>query len=86
MKYVRPIFGSKVLNHERHLTYFQFLIYKKIIESSFEDLKRICVVGTKTNKSFWIDEKLFSQSNAKVFSIHCPDFGRRHILGLRLNF
>ena len=37
MKYVRLIFGGKVLNYQRHLTYFQFLIYKKIIESGLED-------------------------------------------------
>ena len=28
---------------KRHLTYFQFLIYKKIIESSLEDLNHTCV-------------------------------------------
>ena len=38
MKHVRFIFEGKVLNYKRHLTYFQFLIYKKIIESSLEDL------------------------------------------------
>ena len=38
MKYVRLIFGSKVLNYERHLTYLQFSIYRKIIENNLEDL------------------------------------------------
>ena len=38
MKYVRLIFLGKVLNYERHLTYFQFEMYRKIIESSLEDL------------------------------------------------
>ena len=38
LKYVRLIFRSKVLNYESHLTYFRFSIYKKIIESSLEDL------------------------------------------------
>ena len=38
MKYVRLIFGGKVLNYGRHLTYFQFFINRKIIESSLEDM------------------------------------------------
>ena len=37
MKYVRFIFGGKVLNYKKHLTYFQFLTYRNIIESSLED-------------------------------------------------
>ena len=37
-KYERLIFVGKVLNYERHLTYFQFSIFRKIIESSLEDL------------------------------------------------
>ena len=45
MKYVGFIFGGKVLNYERHLTYFQFLIYRNIIESSLEDLN--CIHVTK---------------------------------------
>ena len=43
MKYVRLIFGGKVLNNERHLTYFQFFIYKKIIENGLEDMSSTCV-------------------------------------------
>ena len=38
MKYVRLIFGGKVLNYERYVRFFQFWIYWKIIESSLEDL------------------------------------------------
>ena len=38
MKYVRFIFGGKVLNYEGHMRFFQLLIYRKIIESSLEDL------------------------------------------------
>ena len=48
--YVRLIFGGKVLNYERHLTYFQFLIFRKIIESSLEDLK-CTLVTTMTQES-----------------------------------
>ena len=43
MKYVRLIFGGMVLNYERHLTYFQFLIYRNIIVSILEDLNHTCV-------------------------------------------
>ena len=38
MKYVRLIFGGKVLNYEKYLTYFQSSIYWNIIECSLEDL------------------------------------------------
>ena len=31
------------MNYEKHLTYFQFLIYRKIKESSLEDLNYTCV-------------------------------------------
>ena len=42
---MRLIFQGMVLNYERHLTYFQFLIYRIIIESSLEDLN--CTRVTK---------------------------------------
>ena len=46
MTCVRFIFGCKVLNYERHLIYyFHFFIYKKIIESSLENLN--CTYVTK---------------------------------------
>ena len=72
MKYGRLIFGGKVLNYERHLTYFQFLIYKKIIESSLKDLNYICVtkLTQEQAKKIWMDEKLFSLSIAEIFFIH----------------
>ena len=57
MKYVRLIFQGMVLNYERFLTNFQFLIYKKIIESSLEDL--ICTSVTKLaqeSTKIWMDE------------------------------
>ena len=38
MKYEKVIFGGKVLNNERHLTYFQFSIYRKTMESTLKDL------------------------------------------------
>ena len=40
---MRLIFQHKVLNYERHLTNFQFSIYRKIIESSLKDLNYIRV-------------------------------------------
>ena len=43
MKYLEVIFGGKVLKYEIHYIYFQFLIYKKIIESRLEDLNCTCV-------------------------------------------
>ena len=42
---VRLIIGSKVLNYERHVRFFQFWIYWKTIESSLEDLN--CTHVTK---------------------------------------
>ena len=45
MKYVRLFLGGKALNYEKHLTHFQFSIFKKIIESSLEDLN--CTRVTK---------------------------------------
>ena len=30
-----------------------------------------------TRKKNWMDEKLFSLSTAKDFSVHCPESGRR---------
>ena len=46
-----------VLNYERHLTYFQFLIYKKIIKNSLEDLNYTCVTKlAKESRKIWMDE------------------------------
>ena len=57
MKYVRLIFQGKVLNYERRLTYFQFLIYRKIRESSLEDLNYTCVSKmVQESRKIWIDE------------------------------
>ena len=81
MKYVRLIFGGKVLNYERQ-TYFQFSIYRKIIESRLEDLNRTRV--TKQRKTIWMDEKIFYLSTAKVFSVHRPDSERRRVSGLKI--
>ena len=68
MKYVKFIFGCKVLNYESHLTYFQFFIYRKIIEISLEDLNCTCItkLAQEQGKKNWMDEKLFS--------LHCKGF------------
>ena len=83
MKYVKLIFRSKVLNYERHLTYFQFLICRKIIESSLEHLNHICVTKltqeqAKKNSSM----KTIFSINCKGFSIYHLDSGCWCILGL----
>ena len=85
MKYVRFIFGSKVLKYERHLTYFQFLIYRKFIESSLEDLNctRVTKLAQEQIKKNWMDKKLFSISIAKDFFVHCPDSERQYALVLK---
>ena len=57
MKYVRLIFQGKVLNYERHLTYFQFLIYRKIRKSSLKDLKHTRVTKlAQESRKIWMDE------------------------------
>ena len=57
MKYVSLIFQGKVLNYERHLTYFQFLIYKKIIESSLKDMNYTSVTRLAQElRKIWMDE------------------------------
>ena len=57
MKNVRLIFGGRVLNYERYLTYFQFLIYRKIIESSLEDLNYTHVTKlAQESMKIWMDE------------------------------
>ena len=84
MKYVRLIFGGNlVLNYKRHLTYFQFLIHRKIIESSSEDLNHTHVteLAQRTSKKIgWMKKN--SLSIVKVFSIHCLDFEHWHVAGL----
>ena len=57
MKHMKLIFGGKVLNYERHLTYFHFLVYRKIIENNLEDLNNTCVtklVQKQTKKFGWM--------------------------------
>ena len=86
MKYVRLIFGGKVLNYERHLTYFQFLIFKKIIESSLKDLNYIHVtkLAQEQAKKFGWMENHFLYPLKRIFSIHCLGSRHWHILGLIL--
>ena len=83
MKYVRFIFEGKVLNYERHVGFFQFLIYRKIIESSLEDLNYTRVTKlTQEEEENWMDEKLLFLSIVKVFFVHHPNSKCRRILGL----
>ena len=57
MKYRRLIFQGMVLNYERHLTHFQFFIYRIIVESSLEDLNRTRVTRMAQElRKIWMDE------------------------------
>ena len=70
------------MNYERHLTYFQFLIYKKIIENSLEDLNYTHITKLAQEKINWMDDKPFFLFTAKVFFVYNLDIGRCHVLGL----
>ena len=78
MKYVRFIFGGKVLKSKRHLTYFQFLIYKKIIKSSLEDLNCACVINLAQKQA----KKIGWMINYFLCSLYHLDFGHHCILGI----
>ena len=72
------------MNNERHLTYFQFLISWKTIESGLKDLNYTLVLLHlhKNKEKIWMDGKLISLSTPKAFCIHHPRSLHRHILGL----
>ena len=78
MKYVRLIFRGKVLNYERHLTYFQFSVYWKTIESSLEDLNLTRVTTpAQYSKKNWMDENC----GDSLFIVQILDVGSFRVKG-----
>ena len=87
MTCVRLIFRGQVFNYKRHLAYSPILIYRKIIESSLEDLN--CTHVTKlaqeeAKKIEWMKNYFLRLLQRFFFSIHCLDSERLCNLGLKL--
>ena len=81
MTYVGFIFGAKVLNYKRYLTFFQFSIYKNIIENSLEDLNCIQVIDPR---KIWMNENCnMWRVGDRLQIVHRPGSGCWRLPGIR---